>query len=64
MAPARGSRGASGSERLMFDFKYAEYIVPAFGITAFVIGGLVWTTLAHSRRWRKRFEELSARDGK
>ena len=48
----------------MFDFKYAEYIVPAFAITAIVFAGLLWTSLGHARRWRKRYEELSAKDGK
>ena len=47
----------------MFDFKYAEYIVPAFAVTALVFAGLVWTSLGHARRWRKRYEELSAKDG-
>ena len=48
----------------MFDFKYAEYIVPAFAVTALVFASLVWTSLSHARRWRKRYEELSAKDGK
>jgi heme exporter protein CcmD len=48
----------------MFAFKYAEYIVPAFAITAIVFAGLLWTSLGHARRWRKRYEELSANDGK
>jgi heme exporter protein CcmD len=48
----------------MFAFKYAEYIVPAFAITAIVFAGLLWTSLGHARRWRKRYEELSAKDGK
>ena len=43
----------------MFDFKYAEYIVPAFAITAVVFAGLIGFSLNHARRWRKRFEELS-----
>jgi len=43
----------------MFDFKYAEYIVPAFAITALVFGGLVAFSLSHSRRWKRRYEELS-----
>ena len=42
----------------MFDFRYAEFIVPAFVITALVFAGLVWTSLSHARRWRKRLEEL------
>jgi heme exporter protein CcmD len=48
----------------MLEFKYAEYIVPAFAVTAVVFAGLVWTSLGHARRWRKRYEELSAKDGK
>ena len=48
----------------MLDFKYAEYIVPAFAITGIVFAGLVWYALAHARRWRRRFEELSAKDSK
>ena len=43
----------------MLDFKYAEYIVPAFAITGLVFAGLIWFSLSHARRWRKRFEELS-----
>ena len=46
----------------MFDFKYAEYIVPAFAVTGLVLAGLVVSTLNHARRWRKRYEELAARD--
>jgi heme exporter protein CcmD len=43
----------------MFDFKYAEYIVPAFAITALVFAGMIGFSLNHARRWKKRFEELS-----
>lgn len=43
----------------MFDFKYAEYIVPAFAITAVVFTGMIWFSLAKARRWKKRFEQLS-----
>ncbi len=42
----------------MFDFKYAEFIVPAFVITAIVFAALVWSSLSHARRWKKRLEEL------
>lgn len=48
----------------MLDFKYAEYIVPAFVITGIVFAGLFWVSLAYSRRWKKRFEELSAQEDK
>lgn len=43
----------------MLDFKYAEYIVPAFAITALVFAGLIGFSLNHARRWKKRYEELS-----
>lgn len=43
----------------MFDFKYAEYIVPAFVVTAVVFAGMIGFSLNLSRRWKKRFEELS-----
>ena len=43
----------------MFDFKYAEFIVPAFVITAVVFAAMIGFSLSHARRWRKRFEELS-----
>lgn len=36
--------------------KYAAYIWPAYGVTAVVIAGLVASSLAHARRWRKRAE--------
>ena len=42
----------------MFDFRYAEFIVPAFVVTAVVFAGMVWSALAHAARWKKRFEEL------
>ena len=42
----------------MFDFPYAEFIVPAFAITALVFAGLVWSSLRHAARWKRRLEEL------
>jgi len=38
--------------------KYAEYIWPAYGITALVFGLLVVGALRHARHWRRRAEEL------
>lgn len=46
----------------MFDFKYAEFIVPAFAITAVVFAAMVGLSLNHARRWKRRFEELSPKD--
>lgn len=43
----------------MFDFKYAEFIVPAFAVTALVFAAMVGLSLNHARRWRRRYEELS-----
>jgi len=50
----------------MPDFKYAEFIVPAFAITVLVFGGMIAFALNHARRWRKRYEELAPKgqDGK
>jgi len=42
----------------MFDFQYAEFIVPAFVVTGVVFAGLIWSSIHHARRWKKRFEEL------
>lgn len=42
----------------MFDFKYAEFIVPAFVVTAIVFAAMIWGALGHARRWKKRFDEL------
>lgn len=42
-----------------FDIRYAEYIWPAFGVTAAVFVLLVVASLNLSRKWRKRFEDLS-----
>jgi heme exporter protein CcmD len=36
---------------------YGAYIWPAFLITGGVFAGLIWTSLAHARRWKRRFEE-------
>ena len=43
----------------MFDFPYAAFIVPAFGITGLVFVGMVALSLNHARRWKRRFEETS-----
>jgi len=43
----------------MFDAKYAEFIVPAFAITAVVFAGMIGFSLNHARRWRRRYEELT-----
>ena len=43
----------------MFDFAYANFIVPAFGITALVFVGMIVLSLNHARRWKRRFEEIS-----
>lgn len=45
----------------MFDFKYAEFIVPAFVVTALVFAGMIWASLRHAARWKKRFDELDRR---
>ena len=44
----------------MLDFDagpYAAYIWPAFAITAAVFAGLIASSLAYARRWRRRFEQ-------
>lgn len=45
----------------MFDFPYAAFIIPAFGITAIVFAGMIALSLNHARRWKRRFEELNGR---
>jgi len=45
----------------MFDFKYAEFIVPAFAITGLVFAAMIGFSLNHARRWRRRYEELSGK---
>ena len=45
----------------MFDFKYAEFIVPAFAITIAVFAAMIGFSLNHARRWRKRYEELAGK---
>ena len=44
----------------MFDFPYAAFIVPAFALTILVFAGMIGLSLNHARRWRRRYEELSA----
>jgi heme exporter protein CcmD len=46
----------------MFDFKYAEFIVPAFAVTALVFAAMIGLSLSQARRWRKRYEELAGKD--
>jgi heme exporter protein D len=36
--------------------KYAVYVLPAYGVTAAVVIGLVWDSLARARRWRRETE--------
>lgn len=44
----------------LFTGKYAAFIGPAFAITALVFAGMIAASLAHARRWRRRYEELTA----
>lgn len=37
--------------------KYAAFVWPAYAITAAVFAGMIWTTLARARRWRRRAEK-------
>ena len=41
--------------------KYAAFIWPAYAVTALAFAVLIAGALNHSRRWRKRAEELSAK---
>lgn len=38
--------------------RYAAYVWPAYGITLVVLAGLVFDSLARSRRWRRKAEAL------
>ncbi len=40
---------------------YAAFIWPAYIITAAVFAGLIWSALAHARRWKRRYEERARR---
>jgi len=44
----------------VFDFKYAEFIIPSFAITIVVFGAMIGLSLNHARRWRRRFEDLES----
>jgi heme exporter protein D len=41
--------------------KYAFYIWTAYGLTAAVFVAMIAGSLAHSRRWKARYEALSAK---
>jgi heme exporter protein D len=41
--------------------KYAAFIWPAYAVTALAFAVLTLGALNHSRRWKKRAEELSAK---
>jgi heme exporter protein CcmD len=41
--------------------KYAGFIGPAYAVTALTLAVLVWGSLNHARRWKRRFEELSGK---
>jgi heme exporter protein CcmD len=40
---------------------YAAFIWPAFIVTGLVFAAMIGLSLAHARRWRRRYEELSGR---
>jgi heme exporter protein D len=44
----------------LFTGKYAAFIGPAFAITAVTFAAMIASSLAHARRWRRRYEELTA----
>ncbi|HPA37819.1 MAG TPA: heme exporter protein CcmD [Phenylobacterium sp.] len=44
----------------LFTGKYAAFIGPAFAITAVTFVAMIASSLAHARRWRRRYEELAA----
>ena len=48
----------------MLDFKYAEFIVPAFAVTIVVFAAMIGLSLHHARRWRRRFEDLESQGKK
>ena len=41
--------------------KYAAFIWPAYAVTALALAVLVWSSLNHARRWKRRFKELSGK---
>ena len=41
--------------------KYGAFIWPAYGITALVFAGMIVGSLARTRRWRKRAQELTGK---
>lgn len=45
----------------MVAFKYAEFIIPAFVLTAIVFAGMIGFSLNHARRWKRRYEALRDR---
>ena len=45
----------------MFEVKHAEFIIPAFAITALVFAAMIGLSLNHARRWRRRYEALNAK---
>jgi heme exporter protein D len=45
--------------------KYAAYVLPAYGISALVIGGMILDTVLRARRWRtevRRREQALTKD--
>lgn len=42
--------------------KYAEFIVPAFVITALVFAAMIAWALGQARRWRRRYDEVKGDD--
>ncbi len=44
--------------------KYAVYVLPAYGISALVIGGMIADTVLRARRWKAEVQRREAELGK
>ncbi len=44
--------------------KYAAYVIPAYAVSALVIGGLIADTVLRARRWRAEVKRLQTLLGK
>jgi heme exporter protein CcmD len=40
---------------------YGPFVIGAFAVTAIVFIWMIWGALSHTRRWKRRFEELGGR---
>jgi heme exporter protein CcmD len=49
---------------MIFDDKYAVYVISAYAATILILGGMVWATIAANARARRALAKLEEERGR